>query len=286
MKFSVFTVSIPDLAPADALQALKSAGYEGVEWRVVDQGPAANGKPGFWSGNLATWSLKNFAAEAAQIRTLTAAAGLAMPSVGTYARCDETANVELAIAGAARLGARQLRINVPVYDGKSPYLKARDRALCQYREVEDLARRHGVRALIEIHMGTIAPSASAAAAFVRNFDPAWVGVIYDCGNMVYEGFEQYRMGLELLGPYLAHVHVKSALWQLAGTRPDGNADWKPVAAPFHKGIVDFTALFRALREVGYDGWISCEDFSTEEGTQDKLRRNIALLRQALAAAQA
>ena len=59
--------------------------------------------------------------------------------------------------------------------------------------------RHGVRALVEIHMGTIVPSASAAAQFCSRFDPRHVGVIHDAGNMVFEGFERYRMGLEVLG---------------------------------------------------------------------------------------
>ena len=47
-----------------------------------------------------------------------------------------------------------------------------------------------------------------------------LGIIHDVGNMVYEGYERYEMGLSILGPYLAHVHVKSAapasFWLLVG----------------------------------------------------------------------
>ncbi|MNH42928.1 hypothetical protein D3C79_1047240 [compost metagenome] len=63
-----------------------------------------------------------------------------------------------------------------------------------------------------MHFGNIAPSASLARQLVDGFDAKHIGVIYDPGNMVYEGFEQYKLGLEVLGEYLGHVHVKNAIW--------------------------------------------------------------------------
>jgi sugar phosphate isomerase/epimerase len=113
---------------------------------------------------------------------------------------------------------------------------------------------------------------------LRGFDPRDVGTIHDAGNMVYEGFEQYRLGLEVLGPYLAHVHLKNARWRQVGRRDDGGAEWQAEAAPLPEGIVDLAALFRALRQVGYDGWISFEDFSTDLPLADRLRTNLAYVR--------
>ncbi len=278
MKYSIFTVSLPDLAPQDALREMKNAGYEGVEWRVVDQGASADGKPGFWSGNLCTWPLKSFVDDADKIRKLAVSAGMEMPCVGTYVNCENLEAVETAMKGTAKIGAKKLRVGVPAYDGKSSYLKIRDRAVGQYREVAELAKKHGLRALIEIHMGNITPSASAASAFVHNFDPAYVGVIHDAGNMVYEGYEQYGIGMEMLGQYLAHVHIKNSRWEVSGTRTDGSTGWKAVSAPFDKGIVDIAVLLKALKNVGYDGWISFEDFSTEDTTLQRLKKNIEFVK--------
>jgi hypothetical protein len=42
--------------------------------------------------------------------------------------------------------------------------------------------------------------------------------------MVHEGFEDYRIGLELLGSYLAHVHLQNAAFE----RPEGGGVWDPV----------------------------------------------------------
>jgi len=284
MRYAIFTVSLPDYAPEEAVKEIKAAGYDGVEWRVTDQKPSPDGKPSFWAGNLCTWPLASFPADAPRIRRMTETAGLEVPIAGTYVTCADPAAVETAMKGAAQLGAPMLRVGVPGYDGKSPYLPLVDRAVGAYREVEAMARRFGVRACIEMHMNTITPSASSAAAFARHFDPKHVGIIYDCGNMVYEGYEQYRMGLEVLGPFLAHVHCKNARWQPEGSRPDGSAGWKAVAAPFSRGSADLEAFFLALRAVGYDGWVSFEDFSTEQPVAERLHGNLAYVKSVAARA--
>ena len=45
-------------------------------------------------------------------------------------------------------------------------------------------------------------------------------------------------------------------------------------------------MIKALVKVGYDGWLSVEDFSNEKPTREKLEENIAYLKELLAAAQA
>ncbi len=277
MKYAVFTVGLPEYTPEQAVTVLRELGYDGVEWRVIDQS-AGTGTPGFWSGNRCTWPLETYVQDAPRIAALTREAGLELPSVGTYVTCEDLGAVERAMRGTAALGAPQLRVNVPKYDGSESYLKARDRAKSQYAEVAAMAREHGVRAVIEIHMGNLTPSASAAATFLDNFDPAYVGAIHDAGNMVYEGYEQYRLGLEVLGPYLAHVHLKNASWQVVGTRPDGSTEWRAGWATIKTGIADMAALFQALRSVDYDGWVSFEDFSCEQPLYERLRDNLTYIK--------
>jgi sugar phosphate isomerase/epimerase len=96
--------------------------------------------------------------------------------------------------------------------------------------------------------------------------------------MVYEGFEDYRIGLELLGPYLAHVHVKNA----AFTRPEGGGVWTARAAPIEDGVVNFEALLTAFRDAGYDGWLSFEDFSLARPSRAALRFDKAFIDDLLA----
>jgi sugar phosphate isomerase/epimerase len=144
-------------------------------------------------------------------------------------------------------------------------------------EVEALARRYDIKALIEIHHQTICPSVALTHRLVSHFDPDRIGVIHDAGNMVYEGFEDYRLGLELLGPYLAHVHLKNA----AFTQPPTAGVWTPRWSPLEDGVVDFRHLLAALKTVGYTGWLVFEDFSQAQPSREALRHNLAFIKNLL-----
>lgn len=58
MKVGVFTVGLPDLTPEEAVRELESAGYDGVEWRMIHVPEALKAEPpSFWGNNLcAHWS--------------------------------------------------------------------------------------------------------------------------------------------------------------------------------------------------------------------------------------
>jgi sugar phosphate isomerase/epimerase len=211
-------------------------------------------------------------------RQLTADAGLEMPSIGTYVKCDDLESVEQGMLGAKALGVPQLRVTVPAYDGISPFRPLYDAAKAQYRDVAELAVKHGVKALLELHHRSITPSASSARMFLEGLDPEHVGVIHDAGNMVHEGYETHRLSLEMLGPYLAHVHIKNARWFPSKYHGDGSVEWKCDWSPVAKGVIDQRALFVALRAVGYDGWIGIEDFSTEQKLEQRLQGNLDYLK--------
>lgn len=267
---------LPDLTPEEAAAALREAGYDGVEWRVKGAPKGRRGDaPSFWGDNRCTF--KPTQAEAERARDLAAAAGLAIPNLGTYLEVGDLEATEVAMRFARRAGSPQLRVSAGAPQGG--YAESFARARAYLEGVEGLAKRYGVRALIEIHHRTICPSASLAHRLVSPFDPAHVGVIYDPGNMVFEGFEDPRLGLELLGPHLAHVHLKNARYE----RPEGGGVWRAAWAPLEDGVVDFRALFAALREVGYSGWLVVEDFSGVRPSREALEHNLAFIRDQLAA---
>jgi sugar phosphate isomerase/epimerase len=276
MKFAIFAVALPEWTPQEAVRNLAETGYDGVEWRIADDPPRAT--PGFWHGNRCTFPLNTFVEDAPRIRVLSEAAGLAIPAIASYVQAADLTNVARVLRGAAALGAPMARIQVPPYDGQVQYSNLWDQAKREYQHVERLARGHGVKALAEIHHGTIVPSASAMRRFLDGFDPSCVGAIYDPGNMIWEGHEQYLLGLETLGPYLAHVHVKNAGWRQTGRRGDGSLAWQAEWAPLDAGIVNLRDLFAALRNFGYNDWVSVEDFSTERPLTDRVRENLRYLR--------
>ncbi|MGH3144252.1 MAG: sugar phosphate isomerase/epimerase family protein [Rubrobacter sp.] len=272
MKVGVFTVGLPDLTPEEAAREIKEAGYDGVEWRVTRVPDRVRGEePSFWGNNLCT--LEPTLEEARRARRLSEEAGLEVPGLGTYVAVGDLEAAEEAMRFAVAAGAPQVRVGAGAPDGSS-YEELFSAARAFLGGVEDLARSHGVKALVEIHHKTICPSASLAHRLVSAFDPDLVGVIFDPGNMAQEGFEDYRIGTELLGPYLAHVHVKNAAFE----RPEGGGVWEPRWSPLGDGVVDFDLVVEALRAVGYDGWLVVEDFSGTRPSRETLRHNLGFVR--------
>mgnify|MGYP001209486590 CR=1 FL=1 len=283
MKFSVFTVMVPDLNLEETVAALKRHGYDGVEWRVTSLDPARrNEKPSYWGNNRSTVPEDATEAELKEIRRMTEEAGLEVPNLGCYLPFGDLAAAERGMKIAKMLGSPAIRVAVPGYNRTKTYPELFREARAYLEGVERLCGVYGVKGLIEIHMGNIAPSASMARRLVEGFDSTRIGVIYDPGNMVYEGYEQYRMGLQLLGEYLAHVHVKNAYWiRNPDRKSDLDPQWKAVSAPMRDGIVHWKQVLDDLKSVGYDGWLSFEDFSGSRPTDELLADNLAYIKSLL-----
>lgn len=276
MKLSYFTCATPDWTHSEAVEKLAAQGWDGIEWRVVDD-PGAE-TPGFWRGNRATWPLTGLEDSIEQIKSLTSSAGLEMSGIGAYARSHDHEAVDRVLAATAALGAGQVRITVgPVGEDESyPDVFARTKQ--DWAHVAERAAHHGVKALLELHHKTITASSSSALRLLDGLDPNHVGVIHDSGNMINEGWERPLWTAQLLGPYLAHVHVKNGLWRKNGTDEQGADVYEFGWATLREGQVDLAAYIAELRAGGYDGWITCEDFSTDLPLDERSADNLAYLR--------
>jgi sugar phosphate isomerase/epimerase len=288
MKFSVFTASTPDWTPSQAAQTLADQGWDGIEWRIVDDRPA----PGetvpagrsFWAGNNSTWQFTGIEDQVGEIARTTDAAGLEYSGIGGYQQASNRAGVDTMLRVTSELGARQVRVAMPMYRQErertgETYPQIFDRTRADLEWAVSRATELGVKALVELHHMTITPSASAALRLVDGLDPEHVGVIHDLGNLVIEGFEDHLAAFELLGPYLAHAHVKNARWVDTGdTRADGSTIWQNEWAPLRTGQASVSEYLDALRQVGYDGWVTIEDFSTDLPLEARTADNLAYLR--------
>ncbi|WP_285725592.1 sugar phosphate isomerase/epimerase family protein [Psychromicrobium xiongbiense] len=306
MKFSVFTASTPDWTPEQAVTELARQGWDGIEWRVTDQSPAPEGEgPGFWAGNLASIPLAGLEAEVPRLRALGEAAGLEVSGIGGYVPCTQHEDVERMLAATAAWGASQVRVVVPAlgtvsWNGRPASGIAQPELFEQARKdfqwVAGRAKEHGVKALVELHHNTLTASASSAMRLLDGLDPEQVGVIHDLGNLQIEGYEDHLAAFQLLGPYLAHVHVKNGVWvrddapsasaeALGESDPFATAAWHHEWAPINEGIHSVVEYLRTLREFGYDGWVTLEDFSTVLPLAERTAFNLEYMRRAWEAAQ-
>jgi len=272
---------MPEFDIEQSAALLKSLGYDGVEWRVHSVPSTFPEKPDFWRGNRATINIDTILEKAEEIGKISADAGLEINGLGTYLSYKLIDDVAKCMEAARTMGCNSIRVSAPNYDGSVNYNDLYEEALDGYAAVEDLAKSYGVRANLEIHHGNMCCSSSLTYRLVSNFDPDLIGVIFDPGNMVYEGYENWQLGLELLGPYLSYVHVKNAAWVENRITPDAEKLWKATMAPLKEGIVNWQEVLLALDKVGYQGWMSFEDFAQGD-TKTKLAEDIEYIKNLVA----
>lgn len=272
MKYSYATVSLPTLLPAEACRVLSAAGFAGIEWKVGEAPHArTSNATAFLSDNLCTLDENVSAAEWGA--RLARDSGLDVVGLAPYVEIGDLGGLRTVLLMAEAAGAPQVRLQAPRFTRPGEgYTLLFDRFLAFLREAAPQARRAGVRLVIELHHKTIAPSVGLAMPLLTHFSPDDVGVIYDVGNMVYEGYEDYRIGLELLGPYLHHVHLKNAAAE-RGLDGRWNYEW----ARLDDGLVDVGLVLDMLTSFGYDGWVSLEDLSEFADSTAAVRYNANVL---------
>jgi sugar phosphate isomerase/epimerase len=273
MKYAVFTVGTPEYNLEETLSKLKEFGYDGVEWRINEISKNINETetPSYWGYNRSTVDIETIEAKAENLKALSEKYGIEICALATYLGPQNLEKVDRVLRAANKMGCPKIRVNAPGYNETENYNLTLKRTIEQLKTLEILAKKYNVKINLEMHMGTIIPSASAAYRLVSNFDSKYIGVIYDTGNVIYEGYEQYKMALEILGEYLDHVHIKNARWVEKEKLEDGTVVWEAQWAPMSKGQANFKEVGKALKSVGYDGYLSFEDFSNEETTDDKLK---------------
>ena len=84
-----------------------------------------------------------------------------------------------------------------------------DRVRAMLEQAAEVARRAGIRLVLQLHGGCYPHSATAAWFLVKGLDPRSVGVMIDPGNNVtQEGTEAFEYQVPLLKEYLAAVGAK------------------------------------------------------------------------------
>ena len=238
-KLAVSTLITPGCSPEVAAAAIRQAGYEGIEWRISEEGPI---RPGHLR---------------ADIRAAVAAGrseGLISIGVASYQRLLDPEALQRELEVAVELGTPRLRPYWPEYDAS---VSAKDIFHSTRDAMERLAPhvdKAGVTVLIKTHRRSVVPTASAAKRLVEVFSSSLYSVLYDPGNTVTSGLEDPCYAVEILGRHLSHIHVKNSGW----IRDRGTWSWGWMA--LDEGMVDWPAFLRHLKHMGYSGWLSNENF--------------------------
>jgi sugar phosphate isomerase/epimerase len=250
--FSLFTGMLPRLPLETVAGLARESGFDGLELGV--------GYP-----NL---SYETAESRAEEIRRELLEQGLSVVAIscggGPY--LSEPEKVRRALSIAQRLGTRLVRVLPPWYDG-SDYRTLFDRSREQLEGIVELCRAEDCRAMLETHFGNLIPSPSLALRLMEGLDPRFVGILHDPANQIVEGREHPGISVGLMGPYLAHVHVKNATWGWNERDWQGNPierQWGWSFTGLRQGMVDWGAVVKHLLQAGYEGAFSFEDLSLRE----------------------
>ena len=279
MKYCATTVALPQFDMRETAELLSRLGFDGAEWRVRRIPEERKGEAySPWGNHKNDLSPDNLKARADELKAMERDYGVAIAGLAPAVQADQWEDIRLLAEGAVACGAPFFRVGAPKgYDRTANYNDLYDEAVRAYEGALEITRSYGVRVLVEIHNGTIMVSASLAYRIVSHFDPKDIGVIYDTNNMTREGFETYRMGMELLGPYLAHLHVGNHAPKPGKTLADGTVEWVWEGAGLAAGLTDYRQVMADLKAVGFDGFISIEDFRDMD-PEEKLREGIGYLK--------
>lgn len=127
-----------------------------------------------------------------------------------------------------------------------------DRSVNEIRKAIPVAEKLGIKIAVENVWNGFLLSPLEAARFVDQFQTTAVGFYFDIGNIVAFGWpEQW---IRILGKRIAKLHIKEYSRKFR--------DKKGMGAGFdvklREGDVNWSAVMKALDDVGYNGWATVE----------------------------
>ena len=239
-----------DVDIREAAREAKNAGYDGVELVLTDAG----------SLNMAATEAKLL-----KIRRTVTDLGLEIPSVGAWnlwshnLASDDPKEVQAAsdivkkqIDCAAAFGADAVLVvpgwvGAPFAEGVVRYDRAYENAQRALSQLAPFAEGAGVQLAVENVWNKFLLSPIEMRRFLDEISSPNVCAYFDVGNIVYVGYpEQW---IEILGSRIKKLHFC-----------DYRADQVGLGAfvDLLAGDVDFPAVMRAIRSVGYDDYVTVE----------------------------
>jgi len=142
-------------------------------------------------------------------------------------------------------------VDVPWLPGFQPlrYDVVYERSLSALEELSAYAEEKRITIAVENVWNKFLLSPLEMRDFIDEIGSDFVGVYFDVGNVLLTGYPEHW--IEILGPRIKRVHVKdfrklgSGLGTFVGLL---------------QGDVDWGAVIRALRQVGYTGYLTAELF--------------------------
>jgi sugar phosphate isomerase/epimerase len=248
----LFAPSVSQLTPSETIDLLSKQGYKWVEWRVQTLEAIENSP---WGKAFNTLTLDNLPEEARAVADCLANSGVRVSAMQIDAPISFPNVMQIVRDTAQLLNCSSVGLSAPCFDPCTGYRLQRQSLQDELNQWLDAFSGSGLRVCMETHFGTITPSTALAMDVLGSFSPEEVGVMWDPANTVYEGSEIPSMALDLMGPYLAEVHLKNGAWK---REEDGK--WNFEFCDLSQGLVQWPKVLKMLAEIHYHGPLIVEDY--------------------------
>ena len=242
---------------ADAIKETKDAGYDAIELTLGDAGDI---------------TMESTRADMENFRKIAADAGLEIAGVATglFWGCSLTASDTAVRDQAKKIGVKEIEIAswlgtdavlmVPgavdvffIPDAEViPYETCYKRAQEAMKELAGVAEKHGVKIGCENVWNKFLLSPTEMRDFVDSIGSDFVGVYFDVGNAVFNGFPEDW--INVLGKRIVRVHLKD--FKSSGF--DGSVGAVDGFCNLLEGDVNWPAVVAALKNIGYDSYLTAE----------------------------
>lgn len=188
-----------------------------------------------------------------------AAAGISLSAVGsdlgkisiTDPFGEHLERARHAIEVAEFFGTRYIRMfSFFIPEGADP-TEHREEVIARTRAMVELAEAGGITLLHENEKGIYGDSPERVRDLITTVNSPNYRAIYDAANYVQTGFRPFDEAWPIVSEYVDYIHIKDATVP-TGSEPLG------VITPAGQGDGQYPELLAALKESGYNGFLSIE----------------------------
>ncbi|MDQ0917123.1 sugar phosphate isomerase/epimerase [Paenibacillus sp. V4I5] len=184
---------------------------------------------------------------------------------------------------ASTIGCGMMRLNPGFQHSDEVSKDDFAKAVKWFQLCADAASKRNIRAVIEMHHGTLCDTADSSIAFVEAVGRSNVGLIMDPVNLYQVPTDYGIETIKRLKPYLFNVHIKDIVALKGNQYPWAfeYSDYVPHIGRYHRvipkqgkqeeqyfchrlinqGGIDWYEVFRGLEQIGYSGYLTVESVS-------------------------
>ncbi len=256
---SIWAFSEPDLKAN--MKRAQELGFDGIELALDETGAT---------------SLETTEEEARAIAAYAKEIGIELYSLATglYWDYSMSSDDECERAKAMEIAKAQLRlaswlgcetillvagaVKVNFIQGRAPvdYVTAYDRIFAAVSELAPIAEEYKVKIAVENVGNMLLMSPVEMRDFVDKINSPYVCCYFDVGNALWCGLPEHW--IHGLGSRIDKIHFKDYFMV---------NDVYEVECDLLRGSVDYAPVMQALRDIGYDGWVTAEVFPYRVGNE-------------------